>query len=121
MDTAFAAREREAQIEFRIVRPDDGELRWIEARRLIFYDAADSQCAWSASAPMSPSASAPLLQLRAFTETLEEAVKERTRELEAENEARRGPRRYCARRRRWRRSASSPAASRTTSTTFSPS
>ena len=29
-----------------------------------------------------------LVELRNFTETLEEAVKERTRELEAENEAR---------------------------------
>ncbi len=29
-----------------------------------------------------------MVQMRAFTETLEEAVKERTRELEAENEAR---------------------------------
>ena len=47
-----------------------------------------SRSASSASASTSRSASARWSQLRNFTETLEDAVKERTRELEAENEAR---------------------------------
>ena len=47
-----------------------------------------SRFASSASASTSPNASAQLVELRNFTETLEEAVKERTRALEAENEAR---------------------------------
>jgi PAS domain-containing protein len=55
-------------------------------------------------------------------ETLERRVEERTadlqraRRLQQEVAERERPRKRCARRRRWRRSASSPAASRTTST-----
>ena len=97
--------------------PSDGELRWIEARRLIFYDGAGTPRARGRrQRRRHGAASARSAQLRAFTETLEEAVRARTHELEAENEARARPRTCCASRRKWRRSASSPAASRTTST-----
>jgi signal transduction histidine kinase/CheY-like chemotaxis protein len=76
-DTSFVAREREINFEFRINIPG-GELKWMEARNLAFFgvnvDITERK--------------RMLAQLRAFTETLEGAVKERTRELEMENEAR---------------------------------
>ena len=71
------------------MRPSDGELRWIEARRLIFYDAAGAPrrvVGVSVDVTEQKRASA---QLRAFTETLEEPVRARTHELEAQHEARR--------------------------------
>ena len=37
-DHALLAQQREVIAQFRIVRADDGEVRWIEARNLIFYD-----------------------------------------------------------------------------------
>src|ERR1700687_3457680 len=40
IETALAAKAREFELDFRIVRPNDKELRWIQARRLVFYDAA---------------------------------------------------------------------------------
>jgi PAS domain S-box-containing protein len=40
LEQAFADRAPQVEIDFRITRRSDGELRWIEARRLIFYDAA---------------------------------------------------------------------------------
>jgi PAS domain S-box-containing protein len=89
MDNAFAERVRHSQAEFRITRPADGALRWIEARNIIFYDAEGHPArvvGVNVDVTERKRASA---QLRAFTETLEERVRERTRELEAENEARR--------------------------------
>ena len=88
MDTAFAARARETQAEFRIVRPSDGELRWIEARRIIVYDADGRPVRVVGVSADVTDRKRALVELRAFTETLEEAVKDRTRQLEAENEAR---------------------------------
>jgi PAS domain S-box-containing protein len=37
-DQAFLKQQREFVAQFRIRRADDGEIRWIEARNLIFYD-----------------------------------------------------------------------------------
>ena len=90
MATAFEAKEREFAIRIpHRSSKTTARLRWIHARRLAIYDASRTcQFASSASASILPNANAPLPQLRAFTETLEEAVRERTRELEAENEAR---------------------------------
>jgi signal transduction histidine kinase/CheY-like chemotaxis protein len=73
--------------EFRIVRASDRQLRWIEARRIIFYDAQGPIRVVGVSSDVTERKQA-IVQLRNFTETLEEAVKERTRALEAENEAR---------------------------------
>ena len=88
MESAFAERERQSQTEFRIIRPVDGALRWIEARQLNFYDAGGHAVrAVGVNVDITERKRA-LAHLRAFTETLEERVKERTRELEAENEAR---------------------------------
>jgi PAS domain S-box-containing protein len=89
LETAFAEQARELQTEFRIVSPIDGALRWMEARNLIFYD-GDGRALRVAGVNVDVTdRKRALVQLRAFTETLEEAVRERTRELEAENEARR--------------------------------
>jgi len=37
-DQAFFKKQREFVVQARIIRADDGEVRWIEARSLIFYD-----------------------------------------------------------------------------------
>ena len=88
-DTAFAGQEREVQTEFRIVLPTDNSLRWMEARLLVLYDGRGSaDRVVGVNVDVSERKRA-LAQLRAFTETLEDRVKERTRALEAENEARR--------------------------------
>jgi PAS domain S-box-containing protein len=88
MDNAFAERAHHAQAEFRIIRPTDGALRWIEARNLIFYN-PDGHAVRVVGVNVDVTErKRALAQLRAFTEILEERVRERTRELEAENEAR---------------------------------
>jgi PAS domain S-box-containing protein len=87
-DTAFAAREREMHGEFRIVSPSDGKLKWMEARNNLFYDADGRPVRVVGVSVDITERKRTLAQLRAFTETLEDAVKERTRELEIQNEAR---------------------------------
>jgi PAS domain S-box-containing protein len=89
IDNAFAERARHSHAEFRIVRPCDGGLRWIEARNVIFYDTQGRAVRVVGVNVDVTERKRALAQLRAFTETLEERVHERTRELEAENEARR--------------------------------
>ena len=88
MENAFAEHERELQTEFRVVRPSDGALIWMEARNLIFYDSMRRPVrVVGVNVDVTERKRAAMHQ-RAFTETLEERVKERTRELETENEAR---------------------------------
>jgi signal transduction histidine kinase len=87
--TALADKAHEFELDFRIVRPNDKELRWIQARRLVFYDAAGTPVRVVGVSVDITERKRELVQLRNFTEALEAAVKERTRELEAENEARR--------------------------------
>jgi PAS domain S-box-containing protein len=88
MDNAFVEKARHSHAEFRIVRPADGGLRWIEARNVIFYDADGRPVRVVGVNVDVTERKRAITQLRAFTETLEERVHERTRELEAENEAR---------------------------------
>jgi PAS domain S-box-containing protein len=88
IDTAFTDRAPQSQSEFRIVRPIDGALRWIEARNLIFYHANGRPVRVVGVHVDITERKRAVAQLRAFTEALEERVRERTRELEAENEAR---------------------------------
>ena len=88
MENAFAAHACDSQAEFRIVRPNDGALKWMEARNVIFYDLERRAVRVVGIHVDVTERKRAIVQLRAFTETLEEAVKERTRELEAENEAR---------------------------------
>ncbi len=88
INTAFASQDRELQAEFRVLNPRDGDLKWIEARNIIFYD-ADGRAVRMVGVNVDiTERKRAIAQLRAFTETLEEAVKERTRELEIQNEAR---------------------------------
>jgi PAS domain S-box-containing protein len=87
-DNAFAAARRDWQGEYRIVRRNDESLRWIEARHVIIYDDLGKPTrVVGVNADVTEKKRA-LVQLRAFTETLEDRVKERTRQLEAEHEAR---------------------------------
>ena len=84
----FAERQRESSTEFRIIRPNDGVLAWIEARSINFYDKEGAPTRVVGVNVDITERKRAILQLRAFTESLEDAVKTRTRELEAENEAR---------------------------------
>jgi PAS domain S-box-containing protein len=88
MESAFAAGSRELQSEFRIVSPGDGAVKWMEARNVIIYDADRRPVRVVGVTVDVTERKRAVVQLRAFTETLEERVRERTRELEAENEAR---------------------------------
>ena len=89
IQNALTAKQREFELDFRIVRPIDNELRWILARRLVFYDEAGKAVRVVGVSIDVTDQKRAAAQLRAFTETLEDAVKDRTRQLEAENEARR--------------------------------
>ena len=88
VDNAFATRAREITTEFRITRANDGALRWIEAHGIIFYHARRRPVRVVGVNVDVTERKRAIVQLRAFTETLEESIKQRTRELEAEYAAR---------------------------------
>ncbi len=88
MEAAFAQRARDVQVEFRIAGQGGG-LKWMEARHLVFYDAAGQASRVVGVTVDITERKRDLVRLHAFTDSLEEAVRERTRELEAENDARR--------------------------------
>ncbi len=88
IDTAFADKRRDWQAEFRILSPKDGELKWMEARNVITYSAAGKPIRVVGVTIDISERKQVTAKLREFTEALEDAVKTRTRELEAENEAR---------------------------------
>jgi PAS domain S-box-containing protein len=88
IDEALAAHVEGMTIEFRIVKQDDGTIRWLERRSVIFYGAdgrPERLVGISVDVTERKRATA---QLHALAETLEERVRERTRELEEENKAR---------------------------------
>jgi signal transduction histidine kinase len=87
-DNAFADCARECQAEFRIVRQTDNTLRWMEGRNVIIYDDFRKPVRVVGVNADVTDRKRAFVQLRAFTETLEDRVKDRTRQLEAENEAR---------------------------------
>jgi PAS domain S-box-containing protein len=87
IETAFQNRDRECNAEFRIKRGGDGSTGWIEARNIIFYDEAGPVRVVGVNVDVTEQKRATM-RLRAFTETLEDRVRERTRELEIEYEAR---------------------------------
>lgn len=89
LDNAFAAQARECPAEFRITRQTDGVLRWMEVRSIIFYDEQQKPLRVVGVNVDITERKRALVQMHAFTEMLEEQVKERTRQLEEENEARR--------------------------------
>jgi signal transduction histidine kinase len=89
IEEAFAARAAEIVDEYRIVRPCDDGPRWMETRCIITYDDEHRpQRVMGVSVDVTERKRATL-QLRTFAETLEDRVRARTRELEAENDARR--------------------------------
>lgn len=87
IENAFAERATELQAEFRTC-VDNGPLKWMEARHLIFYDSGGAPQRVVGVTVDITERKAALVQMHAFRETLEDAVRERTRELEAQNEAR---------------------------------
>ena len=114
--TALGNKAREFELDFRIVRPNDHELRWIHARRLPFYDAAGKPVRVVGVSVDVTDRKREMVELRKFTEALEAAVKDRTRSSKPNTKPASGSRNRSARRKRWKRSGSSPAALRTTST-----
>ena len=79
----------------------------MEARCINFYDEAGSPVRVVGVNVDVTERKRALVQLRAFTETLEDAVKDRTRELEVQNEARQKTEEAAsAKRKRWKPSAS---------------
>ena len=85
----FAERAEAVDAEFRIVRPSDGALRWIQARHLAFYDGEGKPLrAVGVSIDVTEHKRATA-RSRAFTRHLEQAVRERTAQLEMEYDARR--------------------------------
>jgi len=86
---AFTAHATEVLQEFRFLRADDDTLRWMERRSIIFYDSEARPARLVGVSVDVTERKRAIVQLRAFADTLEESVKARTRELEAENEARR--------------------------------
>ncbi len=88
IERVFATQAGEMQSEFRIVNRSDGALKWMEARGLIFYDAERRPVRVVGVSVDITERKRAAAQLRAFADTLEERVSERTRELEAENRAR---------------------------------
>jgi PAS domain S-box-containing protein len=88
IERAFATQAGEMQSEFRIISRRDDALKWMEARGLIFYDAERRPLRVVGVNVDITERKRAAAQLRAFTDTLEERVSERTRELEAENRAR---------------------------------
>jgi PAS domain S-box-containing protein len=87
-DKAFAERARQCQAEFRVVLRTDDSLCWMESRNVIIYDELGKPVRVVGVNVDVTERKRALVQLQAFTESLEDHVKERTRQLEAENEAR---------------------------------
>jgi PAS domain S-box-containing protein len=88
MERALAARESRLDTEFRIIRPSDGAVRWLESRRLLFYDDKGRPSRLFGVGLDVTERKQRAAEQRAFTDALEEAVRARTRELESQHEAR---------------------------------
>jgi signal transduction histidine kinase len=88
IETALSEGVTALNFEFRIAGAGDRALKWIEARNVITYDDAQKPRRMvGVNVDVSEQKRANV-QMRAFTETLEDRVRERTRELEAEFAAR---------------------------------
>jgi hypothetical protein len=119
--SALQEKLREFELEFRIIRQSDKQLRWIHARRLPFYDAAGipvrvvgvSVDVTDRKRELSSCATSPKRWKRP-SRNARGRWKPKTRRARRSRNRFGGPR-------KWRRSVSLPAASRTTSTIFSPS
>ncbi|MHB8529209.1 MAG: ATP-binding protein [Caulobacteraceae bacterium] len=88
IESAFSERAPDLQAEFRYC-VDEGAPHWMEARYLIFYDAdGRAERVVGVTADITERKAA-LAQSQVVREILEEAVRDRTRQLEEEHEARR--------------------------------
>ncbi len=88
IETALAERATEINCDFRIRRSDDQTVRWIEARNTVVFGAGgQAERIVGVHVDVTEQKRA-IVQLRAFTESLEERIRERTQELEAEFAAR---------------------------------
>ena len=88
VETAINEQLREWRAEFRVFNPNWTDVKWLETRNLLIYD-ADGQAVRIVGVNVEISErKRAMVQINAFTETLAEAVKERTRELEHQNAAR---------------------------------
>ena len=83
MATAFEAQAREMQAEFRISECEGGPLKWIEARYLVFYQSGGTPARVVGVNVDITERKQAIVQLRGFTESLEEAVRQRHRVEEA--------------------------------------
>jgi signal transduction histidine kinase len=88
IDRVFTENAREWHAEFRFCRQPDNAVRWMEARHIILYDKVGKPGRVVGINADVTERKRALVQWHAFRETLEESVKERTRQLETENEAR---------------------------------
>jgi signal transduction histidine kinase/CheY-like chemotaxis protein len=88
IQAAFDGHKSEVVQEFRIVRSDDQTVRWIERHGIIAYDPDGHPERLVGVSFDVTQKKRMMVQLRAFTDKLEESVRERTWELEAENKAR---------------------------------
>ncbi|MEO6409925.1 MAG: ATP-binding protein [Burkholderiaceae bacterium] len=89
IEAALADRVREVEADFRITRGDDATLRWMEARYIVFYAGADRGPSRVVGINVDVTEQKRAgIQLRVFADSLEDRVRERTRELEEEFRAR---------------------------------
>jgi diguanylate cyclase (GGDEF)-like protein/PAS domain S-box-containing protein len=88
MNNAFSSRQGEVGIQLRIVRPIDGEVRWIEIRTKVLYDDDGQPIRVVGIGIDVPERRRATVELRDFTEALEEALRERTQNFESQYEAR---------------------------------
>jgi signal transduction histidine kinase len=88
IESALATQSRELQAEFRLGGTLGSQLKWMELRAIVFYN-EDQKAARVVGVSVDVTErKRALAELRAFTEVLEEGIKARTRELEAEFAAR---------------------------------
>jgi signal transduction histidine kinase/CheY-like chemotaxis protein len=88
IESALATQSRELQAEFRLGGPPGSQLRWMELRAIVFYGENRKAARVVGVSVDVTERKRALAELRAFTEVLEEGIKARTRELEAEFAAR---------------------------------
>jgi len=88
IESALATQSRELQAEFRLGGTLGSQLKWMELRAIVFYNEDQKPTRVVGVSVDVTERKRALAELRAFTEVLEEGIKARTRELEAEFAAR---------------------------------